>query len=78
MLICRKNQSPVERALGEGTGRSTGRYSPRRAPTGQGGPVFLPPRKPSPLARALIASIAGVDNRVTAYDGSGSTSRPGR
>ena len=34
---------------------------------GDGGPVFIPARKPSPLARALLAG-AGEGGRVTAYD----------
>jgi hypothetical protein len=34
---------------------------------GDGGPVFIPARKPSPLARTLLAS-AGDGARVTAYD----------
>lgn len=34
---------------------------------GDGGPVFIPARKPSPLARTLLAS-ADDGGRVTAYD----------
>jgi len=38
-----------------------------RAPLGQGGPVILPPRKPSPMALALMSPSAEGDS-VTTYD----------
>ena len=38
-----------------------------RSPYGDGGPVFLPPRKLSPQAQALLSSPAEGE-RVTAYD----------
>ncbi len=38
----------------------------RRNGYGDGGPVFVPSRELSPLARALLSSPA--DERVTAYD----------
>jgi hypothetical protein len=34
---------------------------------GQGGPVFLPPRQLSPVARAILSTPAE-NERVTAYD----------
>ncbi len=37
----------------------------RRSRLGEGGPVFLPKRKPSALAQALLASAP---EQVTAYD----------
>ena len=43
---------------------------------GDGGPVFLPPRKLSPLAQALLSSPAEGD-RVTAYDDIWYRGRPG-
>ena len=40
---------------------------PERNAYGEGGPVFLPSRKLSPLAQTLLSSPAEGD-RVTAYD----------
>jgi len=60
MLICKRS--------------SNGKVEPRKAPEsvagrrsrlGEGGPVFLPKRKPSPLAETLLAATA---EPVTAYD----------
>lgn len=42
---------------------------------GDGGPVFIPARKPSPLARTLLSS-AGEGGRVTPYDEIWYTGRP--
>ena len=66
MLVCRKrrvaavggeDRGGVVRSQevlgGGGAGRSQG--VSRR----QGGPVFLPPRRPSPLVEALLASYPG-------------------
>ncbi len=47
-----------------------------RSAYGEGGPVFLPPRKLSPLAQNLLSSPAEGD-RVTAYDDIWYLGRPG-
>lgn len=38
-----------------------------RRSLGRGGPVFLPPRKLSPIARAILSTPAETE-RLTAYD----------
>ena len=66
MLVCKK--SP--KAGGETRRRSDGAPQERphgRSGPGEGGPVFLPRRKPSAIARALLAQGAESE-RVTAYD----------
>lgn len=59
MIICRKGQQ-------NGGGRHAPRLepsSPENGQPGQGGPVFMPPRKPSAMARALLEQIRD-SNRV--------------
>ena len=60
MVMCRKPSTTHN-------SRSTSR--PRRddTPLGKGGPVILPPRRPSAMALALMAPSAE-GNSVTAYD----------
>ncbi len=60
MLICRKS------AKDDDTERRKDRLPRRRRRLGEGGPVFLPRRKPSAFARQLLARDAA--ERVTAYD----------
>jgi len=50
MVICRKVESP------ESAGGRNGRNGHNHRKSGfEGGPVFLPPRPPSPFAKALLA-----------------------
>ncbi len=58
MLVCRKSADSQTTAQHE----SLERHAPRKL--GEGGPVFFPRRKPSALARALLAQT----EQVTAYD----------
>ncbi|MCP4654855.1 MAG: hypothetical protein GY856_05480 [bacterium] len=73
MVACRKDQNPAEQPAGYPAERSNGG---RNASLGQGGPVFLPRRKPSRLAQALLVSAASADHSVTAYDDLGLIGRP--
>lgn len=60
MVICRKGTRRSEGAAAGPKGRPSNGHR-------QGGPVFFPPRKPSPFAQALLAkSVEG--SSVTAYD----------
>jgi len=72
MVVCRKDQDPAEQGPSPAE-RSNGGRNARRALLGQGGPVFWPRRKPSPLAQALLVSAASADHSVTAYDDLGFT-----
>lgn len=54
MVICEKDESRTAAA------------EPRRV-SGQGGPVFLPPKKLSPIASAILSTPLETE-RVTAYD----------
>ncbi len=60
MLVCRKssNDNSVRK---NGTGARRGKA---RRKLGEGGPVFLPRRKPSAFTEALLVAT----DRVTAYD----------
>ncbi len=60
MLVCRKGSN------GKGAERRNEDARRAQAPRklGEGGPVFLPRRKPSALGEALLAAT----DRVTAYD----------
>lgn len=62
MVICQKTESP-------GNGRNG--HDSRKASRFDGGPVFLPPRPPSPFAQALLAKSlqGGAEGpSVTSYD----------
>ncbi len=61
MLVCRKRSNK------SGTSRRQNaepRRGKARRKLGEGGPVFLPRRKPSAFTEALLAQV----ERVTAYD----------
>ncbi len=60
MLICKRSSN----VKGERR-RAPELVERRRSRLGEGGPVFLPKRKPSALAQALLASAP---EQVTAYD----------
>ncbi len=61
MLVCRKSSKVDSAARQEGAGPRRGGVRRR---LGEGGPIFLPRRKTSALAEALLAT----SERVTAYD----------
>ena len=61
MVICRKVESQ-ELLETSGTNGRNGRR-PKSPSEFQGGPVFLPPRPPSPLAQALLASVEGTPRK---------------
>ncbi len=61
MLVCRKSSDDNGTARKNGTGARRGKARRR---LGEGGPVFLPRRKRSAFAEALLARV----DRVTAYD----------
>lgn len=67
MLVCRKSSNGSggpRRASGENlTAVANGETRPA-----QGGPVFLPRRKPSALAQTLLAYAASGTQRLTPYD----------
>ena len=63
MLICRKSAKDGDTGR---HGNRQARRGTRRRNLGEGGPVFLPRRKPSAFAEQLLAS--GAAERVTAYD----------
>ncbi len=60
MLVCRKSSDGETGTQHDSAERRIA--GPRKL--GEGGPVFFPRRKPSALARALLAQT----DRVTAYD----------
>lgn len=61
MLMCSKDAPRSPRSPAAGNGARPG------SDYGDGGPVFVPSRELSPMARALLSAPAG-DERVTAYD----------
>ena len=61
MLVCRKSSN------GNGSPRRNAGENLDKTRHAQGGPVFLPRRKPSALAETLL-SYAAETERVTAYD----------
>ena len=60
MVMILKDVTETKTAPSHNNGKEPGAY-------GDGGPVFLPPRKLSPLAQTLLAEPVEGD-RVTAYD----------
>lgn len=70
MVICRKE------AKSNGVREETAERRERTAATRQGGPVFLPPRRPSAFATSLLADDPLAAGRVTAYDEIWYTGRP--
>ena len=70
MLVCRRSGNGFERWQARTAQRvdSPGNGKPRFG-FGGGGPVFLPRRKPSAIARALLAEIAASDSRPGRDDG---------
>ena len=69
MLVCRKGSKRDSTPQPETPRRRRGNGSRK---LGEGGPVFLPRRKPSPLAQALLVEA----DRVTAYDDQWFAGRP--
>ncbi|MCP3957480.1 MAG: hypothetical protein GY719_06475 [bacterium] len=63
MLVCRKGSSGSGREISGPERESAGRSSR----VGEGGPVFLPRRKPSAITEAIMADAVDGD-RVTAFD----------
>ncbi len=62
MVVCRKSQNGHEPHLSPPSAQARGGRTQR------GGPVFVPRRKPSPLAEALLNQPPVASERVTAYD----------
>ena len=56
MLVCRRSKNGTERRPGQ-VAESAHGNGDRRSGLGAGGPVFLPRRKLSALARALLADL---------------------
>ena len=65
MVVCRKSARGVEQPRPTAV-KSNGGVD-RRSRLGEGGPVFLPRRRPSAMAEALLAQAMEVGG-VTAYD----------
>ena len=66
MLVC-KRSSNGSREPRRSAPESTDRRHGHRSRLGEGGPVFLPRRKPSAIAEALVAGAPDA-GPVTAYD----------
>lgn len=70
MVVCRKNE--IEESRSHPRAADGGRS---RRTAEQGGPVFLPRRKPSALVEAMMALPDELD-RITAYDEQWYAGRP--
>ncbi len=73
MLICRKpGRKPGDGDAKPRRGAPKARQIKTGRKLGEGGPVFLPRRKPSAFAEALLAQ----EKQVTAYDDAWFAGRP--
>lgn len=72
MVVCRKRRNGTPKEMTA----SAERPGPRAPGSQPGGPVFLPRRKPSPIAEALMADLSSAAERVAASDELGSRVRP--